>query len=183
VGTHERIVIGVSGSANSAAALRWAAVEARLHAAEIWAVHAWSSPMEMLASYAPLRGVPSRDQQRQASSALLTAAISHAFGSGSEESRVDVRSVLVEGHPEGVLLRYAVGACLLVLGRRLRPGHLDDAAVGVVARTCIAHARCPVVVVAAEEMADDAETSSSPECFMISAMTISAKELSQGRSY
>jgi nucleotide-binding universal stress UspA family protein len=158
----ERIVVGVSGSANSAAALRWAVAEARLHAAEIWAVHAWSSPAEMLASYAPLRGVPTHDQQRQTSSALLTAAISHAFDPGSNGSGVGVQPVLVEGHPVAVLLRYAVGARLLVLGRKLRPGHPEGIALGAVTRTCIAHARCPVVVVATAEMADDAETSPSP---------------------
>jgi nucleotide-binding universal stress UspA family protein len=159
----ERIVVGVSGSANSTAALRWAAAEARLRTAEIWAVHAWSSPMEMLASYAPLRGVPAHDQQRQASSALLTTAISHAFGSGSDRSGVGVRPILVEGHPIAVLLQYAVGARLLVLGRRLRPDHLEGITLGVVARNCIAHARCPAVVVAATEIADDAETSPSLE--------------------
>lgn len=159
----ERILVGVSGSANSAAALRWAAEEARVRGAEIWAVHAWSSPTEMLAPYAPVRGVPSRDQQRQASSALLTAAISHAFGSGSNRSRVGVRPILIEGHPITVLLRCAANAHLLVLGRRLRPGHQGGAALGAVARTCIANAQCPTVVVAAAEVVDDAEASSSSE--------------------
>lgn len=46
------IVVGVSGSPNSTLTLRWAAREARLRAAEIWAIHAWSSRMEMLAPYA-----------------------------------------------------------------------------------------------------------------------------------
>lgn len=158
----ERIVVGVSGSANSAAALRWAVAEARLRDAEIWAVHAWSSPMEMLAPYAPVHGVPSRHQQRQASNALLTAAVCHAFGPGADEPETGVRSILVEGHPAAVLLRYAVGARLLVLGRRLRPSHPGGIALGAVARTCIAHAPCPTVLIAAE-VADDAETSSSSQ--------------------
>jgi nucleotide-binding universal stress UspA family protein len=160
VSTDERIVVGVSGSENSAAALRWAAAEARLRGAEVWAVHAWSSPTEILAPYAPLRGIPSRDQQRQASTALLTAAISHAFGPGSDRSGTGVRPILVEGRPVAVLLRYAAGAHLLVLGRRLRPGQLNGIALGVVARTCIANVRCPTVVIAAAEMIHDAETSS-----------------------
>lgn len=164
VSTDEHIVVGVSDSANSAAALRWAAAEARLRgAAEIWAVHAWSSRWETLAPYAPLRGVPSPDQQQQESRALLTAAIGHALGSGSTRSGVSVRPVLVEGHPVSVLLRHAAGARLLVLGRRLRPGHLDGSTLGVVPRICIAHAQCPVVVVAATEIADDAETSATSQ--------------------
>lgn len=161
--TDERIVVGVSGSANSVATLRWAAEEAHLRGAEIWAVHAWSSPMEMLAPYAPVRGVPSRDQQRQASGALLTAAISHAFGSGSERSEVGVRPILVEGHPVAVLLQYATSAHLLVLGRGLRSRHPDGIALGVVARACIANAQCPAVVVVGAGAVDDAETSSSSE--------------------
>ncbi len=119
--------------------------------------------MEMVVPYAPLRGVPSSDHQRQASAALLTAAISHAFGSRSDEHGIGVRPILVEGHPVAVLLRYAAGADLLVLGRRRRPEHLDSIALGAVARTCVAKARCPTVVVAAEEIVDDTETSSPSE--------------------
>ncbi|MGH3985060.1 MAG: universal stress protein [Pseudonocardiaceae bacterium] len=155
--------MGVSGSANSAAALRWAAAEARLRTAEIWAVHTWSSPMEMLAPYVSMRGVPSYDQQRQVSRALLAAAISHAFGPGSDGCEAGVRSILVEGHPAAVLLRYAAGARLLVLDRRLRPRHPGGVVLGVVARTCIAHAPCPTALIAASEVADDVEASSSSQ--------------------
>lgn len=158
--TDERIVVGVSGSANSAAALRWAVAEARPRTAEIWAVHTWSSQMEMLAPYVPMRGVPSHDQQRQASSALLDAAISHAFEPGADGSEASVRPILVEGHPAAVLLRYAAGARLLVLGRRLRPRHPGGVALGAVARTCVAHAPCPTVLIAAAGVADDVEASS-----------------------
>jgi nucleotide-binding universal stress UspA family protein len=119
--------------------------------------------MEIVAPYAPLRGVPSRDHRRQASTALLSAAISHAFGSRSDEHGIGVRPILVEGPPVAMLLRYAAGADLLVLGRRRRPEQLDGIALGAVARTCLAKARCPTVVVAAEEMVDDTETSSPSE--------------------
>jgi nucleotide-binding universal stress UspA family protein len=163
VSTYERLVVGVSGSASSAAALRWAAAEARLRGAEIWVVHAWSSPMETLAPYAPLHGVLSLDQQRQASRALLTAAIGHAFRFGCHGSGVGVRPILVEGDPVPVLLRYAADAHLLVLGRRLRSAHSEGIALGVVARACIANARCPAVVVAAAEVVDNVEASSSCE--------------------
>lgn len=146
--TEESIVVGVNCSAHSVAALRWAVAEARLRGTEVWAVHAWSSPMEMLAPYAPRRGVPSREQRRQASHALLTAVITCVCG--SEDSAVGVRPILVEGHPIPVLLRYATGAHLLVLGRRLRSRDVDGGALGAVARTCIAYARCPTVIVGAE---------------------------------
>lgn len=130
------------------AALRWAAAEARLRGTEIWAVHAWSSPTEMLAPYAPRRGVPSREARRQASDALLTAVIHCACG--SEGPALGVRPILVEGHPIPVLLRYAAGAHLLVLGRRLRSRDVDGSTLGAIARTCIAYARCPTVIISAE---------------------------------
>jgi nucleotide-binding universal stress UspA family protein len=74
-----------------------------------------------------------------------------------------VRPILVEGHPVPVLLQYAADAHLLVLGRRLRPAHLEGVALGGVARACIANARCPAVVVAAAEVVDNVESSSSCE--------------------
>ena len=154
-----RIVVGVSGSPNSAAALRWAAKEARLHAAEIWAVHAWSEPMEMLAPYAPRRGVPSHEQQREASGALLNAAIKYALG--SKGAGVVVRPTLVEGPLIPVLLRYAACADLLVLGRRLRPSHADGIALSAVARACLGNTRCPTVLVTGTDVVGDAEISSS----------------------
>lgn len=158
----ERIVVGVSGSANSMAALRWAITEARLRAAEIWAVHAWSSLMETLPSYVSRRGVLSHDQQREASDALLAAAVRHALGSESDRPAVRVRPILVEGRAIPVLLRYAADAHLLVLGRRLRVDDFDGVALSMVARTCIANARCPAVAVAAAEVVDDAETCHAP---------------------
>jgi nucleotide-binding universal stress UspA family protein len=155
-----RIVVGVSGSPSSTAALCWAASEARLYTAEIWAVHAWSAPMEMLAPYAPRRGVPAREQQREASGALLTAAIRYAFG--PDGCGVVVRPTLVEGLPIPVLLRYAANAHLLVLGRRLRPNQVDGIALGAVARVCMSSTRCPTVLIPGADVVADAETSPSP---------------------
>lgn len=155
-----RIVVGVSGSPSSTAALRWAASEARLHTAEIWAVHAWSAPMETFAPYAPRHGVPTREQQREVSSALLTAAIRYA--SGSDGCGVIVRPTLVEGRPIPVLLRYSANAHLLVLGRRLRPYQVDGIALGAVARVCMANARCPTVLIPGADVVADAKASPYP---------------------
>ncbi len=141
-----RILVGVSGSPNSLAALSWAASEARLHAAEICALHVWSSSMEKLAPYASQRGVPSREQEREASSTLLSAAIRYAVE--SKVAGVVVRPILAEGPPIPVLLRYAASADLLVLGRRRRSSQADSIAVGAVARACILNSRCPIVFIA-----------------------------------
>lgn len=150
-----RIVVGVKGSPNSSAALRWAGQEARLRGAEVWAVHAWSAPMEMFAPYASRRGVPSADQQRKTSSALLTAAIEYAFG--SDQSGLVVRPILVEGPPIPVLLGYTAGAHLLVLGRRLRSEQTYGPTLGMVARSCVSNARCPTALIAETDVVADAE--------------------------
>jgi nucleotide-binding universal stress UspA family protein len=154
-----RIVVGVSGSSNSTAALRWAVSEARLRAAEVWAVHAWSSRTEMLAPYAPRHGLPSRDEQRELSSALLTSAIRRALE--SKGSGGVVRPVLVEGVPARVLLGYAASADLLVLGRRVGPNPLDGIALGAVARSCISNSLCSIVFIPAVNVGADTDTLSS----------------------
>lgn len=155
-----RIVVGVSGSPSSMAALRWAVTEAHLHAAEIWAVHIWSAPTETFAPYALLRGVPSREQQKEASSALLAAAIRHALG--SSECDVIVRPSLVEGSPITVLLGYAAHTHLLVLGRRVPTHRASSMTPGAVARACIASSRCPTVLVPEDHVVADATISSLP---------------------
>jgi hypothetical protein len=155
-----RIVVGVSGVSNSTATLRWAGQEAQLHCAQIWAVYAWSSPMEMLVPYAPRRGVPSLDQQQEASSALLTFAIEYALG--SNESWVVAWPPLVGCAPIPALFRYAAGAHIFVLGRELRSGHLDGVALGVVAGACISHVRCSTALFAGTEVVVNAENSPFP---------------------
>jgi nucleotide-binding universal stress UspA family protein len=151
--TAERIVVGVSGSVNSLAALRWATTEAHLRAAEIWAVHAWSSPLDTMAIYASRRGMLSHEQQREAANKLLAAALCNAWETELDRPVIRGRPILVKGYAIPVLLRYAADADLLVLGRSLRRQEFDGSfLLGMVARTCIANSRCPVVAVAATEM-------------------------------
>jgi Universal stress protein family. len=63
-----RIVVGVDGSAESVAALRWACREASLRAAEVLAVLALESACHQVASYA----VPRRDRQAAAGEQPVT---------------------------------------------------------------------------------------------------------------
>jgi nucleotide-binding universal stress UspA family protein len=154
--TAERIVVGVSGSVNSLAALRWATTEARLRAAEIWAVHAWSSPLDTMAVYASRREMLPHEKQQELASKLLTAAVRDAWETELNRPVIRGRPILVKGYAIPVLLRYAADADLLVLGRGLRREEFDSF-LGMVVRNCIAKSRCPVVSVTATEMVSGAK--------------------------
>jgi len=58
-----------------------------------------------------------------------------------------VTSQVADGLPARVLADRAAGAGLLVLGAARPAGHPGDA-IGPVARACLRHASCPVVIVA-----------------------------------
>ena len=149
-----RIVVGVDGSAESVAALRWACREASLRAAEVVAVLALESACHQVASYA----VPAPRQ----SGGSWGGARDVLRRSVSEVLRVfpgiSVRTEIAEGLAARVLLDQAADADMLVLGRN---SHGPDPyrAAGPVIRVCLRAARCPVVIVgvvdaAAQDPAD-----------------------------
>jgi nucleotide-binding universal stress UspA family protein len=137
------IVVGVSGSRASVAALRWAADEARRRHAGLRAICAWD-PSLRPASYANV-GAGNPTENTRARAGGLAAAVRAAFGPVRPAC---LHTELAEGVPERVLIARSAGADLLVLGLP----RLQDAAglsVGPVLRTCLVRARCPVVVVSA----------------------------------
>jgi nucleotide-binding universal stress UspA family protein len=144
-----RILVGVDGSTESAAALRWACREARLRGAEVHVVHAWEAPYRGVASYAWSARVPVQAGH---------------FGIGAvqdslrrlvqqvAEPGVVVCAEVAAGLPARVLLDYAIGADMLVLGS---VNHTGPRAAGPVIRACVSRAPCPVVVIGAEQSAAD----------------------------
>ncbi|SDN48348.1 Nucleotide-binding universal stress protein, UspA family [Streptomyces sp. cf386] len=141
------IVVGVDGSEASVAALRWAAEQARALGTPVVAVHAWEPATAGFAPYAPASARPTVSEQRERAAEVLASAVRQAFG-----PRVgpDLRAVVAEGPAARVLLRYARGALLLVLGRRAH-GQWELPAVGTVGRDCLRHATVPVVTVPAPD--------------------------------
>ena len=108
-----RIVVGVDGSAESVAALRWACREASLRAAEVLAVLALESACHQVASYA----VPAPRQSGGSWGAardVLRRSVSEAL---SLFPGVSVRTEIAEGLAARVLLDQAADADMLVLGR------------------------------------------------------------------
>ncbi|HEY5358787.1 MAG TPA: universal stress protein [Streptosporangiaceae bacterium] len=133
------IVVGVSGSEASAAALRWAADEARRRHATLRVVRSWDA--EFTAPYAAGRHL-TRGQQREAARAELSAQVRTALGSPCPAG---VAAELAEGLAERTLVDRSAGAALLVLGSA-SPAAGTGRSIGPVVRACLRHAQCPVVV-------------------------------------
>ncbi|MBO0820607.1 MAG: universal stress protein, partial [Nocardiopsaceae bacterium] len=103
-----RVVVGVDGTAESEAALRWACREAGLRGAEVHAVHAWEAPCYALANYAaPSQVSPPKDADFEAFwSEVLS----------DDLPDVPVRTEVASGLAARVLLQRCQGADMLVLG-------------------------------------------------------------------
>ena len=145
------IVVGVDGSPESQAALRWAAEEAGLREARLVAVLAWSFVPPAPIAEPGMIPVPAADYagtleaEREAAEEELDTALRTAF---PREPAVEVERKLVEGDPAHVLENEAKAADLVVVGSRGRSG-IAAALLGSVSRHVVHHAPCPVVVVKA----------------------------------
>lgn len=143
--TARRVVVGVDGSEESRAALRWAADQAVAQGARLEVVCAWDLPFSGLAtSYSPEpAGLPnSREIARRAQSAL-DQTVREVLGS---DMPVDVDRVVEAGDPAAVLVRRSEGADMLVVGSRGHGG-FDRLLVGSVSEKCVRHATCSVIVI------------------------------------
>lgn len=160
----QEIVVGVTGSRASVAALRWAADEAGRRGARLSVICAWDSSLPR-APYANLAGAhPELGEARAALYGGLAAAIRTAFGPVPPDG---VDTELTEGTPERVLISRAATADLLVLGTA-RPRDAAGLSVGPVLRTCLSRSRCPVVVVSAGA---DPEAGQRPDAARVTALT------------
>lgn len=143
----QRIVVGVDGSEHGAAALRFAAEEARLRNATLVAVHAWSyvplAPIQ--AGYDTMELPPTFvaedvEREEQAARVVLDDALS------TLPAGVEVERRVVPGSADDAILDAAAGAALIVVGSHGH-GRLASALLGSTSSHVIEHAPCPVVVV------------------------------------
>jgi nucleotide-binding universal stress UspA family protein len=139
------IVVGVSPSTGSPAALRWAAGEAELRGAPLRAVLAWRPPRAPAAPAGrpPASGSgvatdPAADAER-----TLHRMVDSTLGHGAPIDCVTVRGTAVNA-----LLNQSADAQLLVIGEP-RPGRMASMRAGMVAPQIVQRARCPVVVLPA----------------------------------
>jgi nucleotide-binding universal stress UspA family protein len=156
--THDpasRIVVGVDGSAASAAAVRWAVREARLRQAAVHLVHAYHSDPRLHAPYASRSWLARQDDGHAVAKETLTAAEELAQRY-LPPGRLTCE--LLNEPPARALLDRTADAEMLVLGTtRLtpQPGQ-PPPAMGPVARACLSLAHCPVVVIAPDDLARQA---------------------------
>lgn len=145
-----RVVVGVNGSMASLAALRWAAREAGLRQARLHVVRALDPGRVRAAPYAGYARRLAPEQVGLPTSALLKDLVHALLGSSPEVPEVPevpVDAEVVDGLAAKVLIDRAAGADLLVLGD---PATSQLGVIGPVARACLRHAPCPVVVVGAD---------------------------------
>ncbi len=131
---------GVDDSSASLAALRWAVREAGLRETDLHVVRAWEDAAKRVAPYACHAYTPGHPDDVLDARQRLEATVTTAVGSTTLGS---VTVEIAEGLAARVLLDHAGGAEMLVLGSA---GCTPDG-IGPVARACLRHAPCPVVVV------------------------------------
>jgi nucleotide-binding universal stress UspA family protein len=137
-----RIVVGVNGSLESVAALRWACREASLRGAEVHAVHVREELCHSLASYAaPPPATANVTDEVAVDIGDLVRSVQAEQGAD-----VQVHMEIVDGLAARILLDRCAGADMLILGTAGDvPGELRSA--GPVIRACLRRAPCPVVVI------------------------------------
>jgi nucleotide-binding universal stress UspA family protein len=136
-----RIVVGVDGSPESDAALRFAHAEARLRGAALRIVCAWEPAT---ASYAGEAFAATPDAFLEAerhADDVLRAALAQL-----PQDELQVQAVAIEGRPADVILDESGAADIVVVGSRGR-GATKRLLLGSVGSELAHHVRCPIVIV------------------------------------
>lgn len=149
---HQRIIVGVDGSAPSNAAVRWAAREAATRNLPLTLVHARKTPVAGTAEMAwPTVPVPAQLTQWQEEEGRQVLADSvDVVGAELDGSRVDTK--LVFSAPIPTLVEMTKDAGLVVVGCRGQ-GALARTLLGSVSTALVHHAHCPVAVIHDEAQA------------------------------
>ena len=132
------VVVGVDGSDDSKAALKWAVEYGQRYEAPVEALAVWDIPTSYgyLAAYAE-SGEKIEERTRE----LLEETVRDAVGADSAVVQKTER-----GHPSSTLVEASKSAQLLVLGTRGH-GAFAGMLLGSVSQHCVAHSKCPFVVV------------------------------------
>lgn len=138
----DRIVVGVDGSEESKAALRWASDMAKALDCALDVVCVWEFPVVTTWEGTFAVTLPDYDPE---TIALETAerVVSEVFG---DERPSDLSIATKLGSPGGALVEASADATMLVVGSR-GLGGFKGVLLGSVSRICAEHAKCPVLVV------------------------------------
>jgi nucleotide-binding universal stress UspA family protein len=138
-----RVVVGVDGSVDSVAALRFAFEAAERQQVGVTVVHTWDLDSDVDLTAASLAWSVDWDQAEEQERALVAEEMA---GFAAEFPTVDVRRHVVRGHPVAELVRQSENAALLVLGTRGR-GSVKGMVLGSVSQKVLHDAHCPVAVI------------------------------------
>jgi nucleotide-binding universal stress UspA family protein len=142
-GGQEIVVVGVDGSAESVAALRWASRYAAATGARVRALLAWHYPGTVGGPPPGVAPDAIRGQTEEQMHQTLDEAIAKAY---SGQDVAGVEKVTAYGHPAQALIEASTEADLLVVGSHGH-GAFTGMLVGSVSIHCVTNAHCPVVVV------------------------------------
>jgi nucleotide-binding universal stress UspA family protein len=144
-GTPARVAVGVDGSRESVAALRWAADEAVRRRCTLHVVYAFLWPLTGM-YLGPSPEGPAGGGLSNAAAALLADAAQQARTAHPD---LAVTTELVVAAPAPVLVERSRDSALVVVGCR-GLGNVAGMLLGSVSAQVATHARCPVVVVRGE---------------------------------
>lgn len=132
------IVVGVDGTEESLAALRWALAEAVGRSCSVEVVHCWHPQSAVDSLFA------SSQEMRVGSECMLQNEVNAA--TAGLTTIPEITRTSVHGRPVPTLVAASERALLLVVGARGYTG-LKHYLFGHTTDNCVRHARCPVVVV------------------------------------
>jgi len=135
------IVVGVDGSEQSIAALRFARRLADSLGHGLEAIAAWSYPASM-GEYFPTDWDPASAAEK-----FLAEAVETAYGADRPDG---LTMSVAQGAPAQVLIEASKGAAMIVVGSRGHGGFVGMV-LGSVSTAVAAHATCPVVIHHGEE--------------------------------
>lgn len=138
-----RIVVGVDGSSDAVAALRWAYDEASRKNAALEVVVAWDFIAKWAVGFNPA-WPEDADHLRADAETVGDKAVNEVLGASPRPHWLTVHAI--QGSPAFVLTERAREADLLVVGARGRGG-FAKLRVGSVSNACVHHAACPIVVI------------------------------------
>lgn len=154
-----RIVVGVDGSKGSRRALQWAVEEAALRDASLEVIHTFEhKPDWMNYAYGDLNDAAWQKARDDIESTAKRAANSARALVNSMLEELDIASaeitVIESDRPAQVLVERSRDADMLVVGSRGRGG-FQSLVLGSVSQQCAQHTHCPLVIIRAEDPADD----------------------------
>lgn len=142
------VIVGIDGSANSVAALRWALREGAASGSPVEVVHCWIS--QTLTDIA----FGSSHELRIASACMLQNEVAAAMKEVGPDPLTGALPVVIElslpGNPAAILAERSANARLVVIGEREKTA-MSDLFRGSVESSCHRRAACPVVTVDRQE--------------------------------